>query len=165
VTTRTAFLVQRAAWDHNERDFGVAHVSCSYVWQGWHFSDYDRDHTNRADLRLVPVALFSDRTAAEREANRLIAEVRERQNPFRFGFDYGYVIGLPFGELFRHVESLGLAPPLCPPDDLWYREKTPIWSAWWDENCPNWTREQHAAAWELLYRIRFYEVTEIELED
>ncbi len=155
---RTAYLVQRTAWDHMDWEPAWVRVTGSMSLQGAVFDD-DRG------LRTVPVATLPFRAAAEAEARRLESEARGDYSPFWFGFDYDDVTGLPSAELAGRVAALGVSPPPDPPDDEDYGTKTAVWSAWWDEQSPTWTPGQRDAVWELFDKLHFYEVIEIELED
>ncbi len=124
------------------------------VWEEYHHQGLE--DTDGGPLRVPEVVLF-DRAAAERERERRELAVREMLNPFWFG---------PIRELssrdatavHARLRELGSFPvPLSYAD-------VDDWVAWWDRESANWTAEQRTAVWDMLDKIRLFEVIEIEVE-
>ncbi|QJW97551.1 hypothetical protein [Frigoriglobus tundricola] len=110
----------------------------------------------------VPEVILRDREAANRERSRRERAVRELLNPFWFGWGTPDDLTSLSAEEFRtRVRGLALSPPPPEPDN---DGDNANWTGWWDRESPHWTADQRAAVWDLLDKVRLYEVVEVELE-
>jgi hypothetical protein len=142
----TAFVVQEIGWNYNDE----------YFYRG---SDGETDDR--------PVRAFRTREGAEAHRRALEAdrEGMEQLNPFEFGQSLAAVTSLTSRELARRLTALGLEPPDIEPDEDDGGEEWLGWFEWWQDAGEQLTAEQNAQVWNLLDRIRFYEVLEVELHD
>jgi hypothetical protein len=136
---RVLFVVAGAYWHYNDQ---------------FHYRDQDG---------LTPYTAF--RTREQAEADRLENEEMARDmmelHPFQINglCDWSAWSSLPQEEAVERVTALGLPAP-----GPGYRD-TLDWEGWWDEQQEEMTGEQESAVWDLLDKIRFYEVVEIEFPD
>jgi hypothetical protein len=120
-----------------------------------HFQPLEKD--DGGPVR-VPEAVFLDRDAAERERARRELTAREVLNPFWLG-GVSTVSSLSEDKFRARLPELGFSP-LPPKPNSW--DATYL-AAWWDEESANWTAEQRSAVWDLLDKVRLFEVVEVEL--
>lgn len=110
----------------------------------------------------VPVAILTDRNAAQRERSRREATARELLNPFWLLYgDLESLTSLPEADLHERIRALGIAPPV--PIRGAFGERMD-WAAWWDAESPNWTAARCSAVWDALDKVKLFEVIECELE-
>jgi len=110
-----------------------------------------------------PVAIFTDRAAAEARHNELEREARALLNPFRFVEPYWlhHFTSLDRDELLEALRCL--APDTAPPEPHPYDGYD--WLGWWDRNVGRLSDQQREQAWQLLDKVHFYEVVETRLAD
>lgn len=151
-TPCAAYLIARVSRSSSE--LPRQHPS---FWEDMRFQPLTDEDEER--LVYVPEAVFADRAAAEIECARREREGRELLNPFWLG---GLEAATSLSEVaFRsRVSALGVpSPPLAPNT---YEHAHLV--VWWDTESPDWTADQRAAVWELLDKVRLFEVIETELE-
>jgi hypothetical protein len=108
----------------------------------------------------VPESLLFDRTAAKRERVRRELAAREVLNPFWLGY-LRDLSSQSEADVRERIRELGLPPPRPAHNPGGYDDD---WSDWWDQESPNWTPEQRHAVWDMLNKVRLYDVVEVELE-
>jgi hypothetical protein len=113
---------------------------------------------NNEDLgeRTVPVAISGSRHEAYALAHRLNLEARERLSPCFFTNGNFERSSLEADVVAERIFDLDILPP--DPNEEGFCQ-------WWEEHSPTWTDEQRNAVWDLFDNLRFYDVTEIPLED
>ena len=150
---RIAFLIVRASL--NTRDW----LALPSILDDEHYQPLDE--ADRGPVR-VPEALFAERFDAERDRTARELTARELLNPFwLFDGELKFLTSLPDAEFRDRLRALGLTPPL--PYAAHFGEMTDWW-LWWDTESANWTAEQRTAIWDLLDKVRLFEVVEVELE-
>jgi hypothetical protein len=98
------------------------------------------------------VRAFTSREKAEEFPRQRERKVRVNYNPFDMnGWGWEAWTSMPQEEFRRRVE----APGLTPPDGEWDSE-------WWDGR---WTEAQRQGVWDLIDKISFCEVAEVELPE
>jgi hypothetical protein len=103
-----------------------------------------------------PVRTFADRATAEATARDLEWDIRGRVNPFRCGGPrLHYQTAFDAARLYDWCLDHGLDPPGVTDDSA-------TWAAWWESHREGFTATQRAAVWEVLDRVRFYQVVEAE---
>jgi hypothetical protein len=142
------FLVARIGWKVETRNGGTD------IWE-------DLRNVAGEDRRFVPVAAFATRDAAEARTRELELEAARLFNPFcRLG-PLAAQTSLPEDDFRRLLGELVASLPDAPLDAA---GRTRFWRLWWEEYMPTWSDEVLAKVWDLLDRIRFYEVLEVEAE-
>lgn len=142
------YLVTRRSWDATYWEADV-HLTESYPYQTYFETE------PWEGFRTVPVALATTREEAEQVAARLEAEARADRNPMWFDTSWQS----PSEDYFRERQ---IVPPVV--SEHW-RDARNTLGAWWEEQSPTWTDDQRHAVWDLFDNLRFYDVTEIPLED
>lgn len=139
VPRRVLFVVAGAYWQYNDE---------------YHFRDADG---------LTPYTAFRTREQAEadRRENEEIARDVMDLHPFQINglCEWSAWSSLPQKEAVARVKALGLEPP-----GPGYN-KTLDWEGWWDAHLDDMSGEQETAVWDMLDKIRFYEVVEVESPD
>lgn len=111
----------------------------------------------------VPEAAFSTRAAAERERERRELAARELLNPF--WLDPVDSLSSCTETGFRErLREFGLTPPEPVRGPPQLGGDMGDWAPWWDAESGAWSDELRAAVWELLDKVRLFEVVETELE-
>ena len=131
--TTKAYIVQRIGWNYNDE----------YFYRG----EGEEDD--------VPVKAFRDRARAEAHLRQLHDEEAADWvglNPFEFGRRLADVTSLSGAELAARVQALGFPPPQVN-DEI---GEGYVWFEWWNEAMGD-------AVWQLLDRIRFFEIIEIDV--
>lgn len=106
---------------------------------------------------------FSVRARAEALCRRLEVEVREQvASPFLIAEDLWALTTLEEETFIERIRALGLPPPEGRP---YHGYVIRDWTHWYDEIVDQVTSEQREGLWELLDRVRFYQVREIRLID
>lgn len=150
MSVTTAYLVRRHAWD--DGPFHFPRICSSASYQGprgfWH---------EGVGPRSVPVLVFQTRQEAEAVAARLTREIRERLSPTLVSDGNLEQSSLEWDVLTEKLFALDILPPLTDDEEAF--------RVWWDEQSPTWTDDQRHAVWDLFDNLRFYDVTEIPLED
>ncbi len=145
---RTMYLIQRRGWDaQNWRKYTQLAESLPYQK---YFEEEEWE-----DFRNIPVAVTSTLTEANKAIAQLEVEARRDRNPFWFDTPWTQP---PKG----FFTAIGVEEPPVQ-ETRW--ENSDELLAWWDEHSPTWTDEQRNAVWDLFDNLRFYDVTEIPLED
>jgi hypothetical protein len=149
---RAAFLVVRASLSTVEGNFPSLFDDVNYQ---------PLEEADRGPLR-VPEAVFFNRPAAERDRDRRNVAARELLNPFwLFHGELEWLTSAPETEFRDRLRILGLTPPLSYATNF---GPSTDWWLWWDAESANWTAEQRSAVWDLLDKVRLFDVVEIELE-
>jgi hypothetical protein len=145
---RQAFVLVRLGWEQNYRD-----RSFSRVWAGEEGQSLGR-----------PVAVFSDRQAAQAHKKELERQERSALDPFTFvgpgDYDLRDVSSLSAEQFAARLEELVPKAPLPQPGE--YGE--PKWTEWWAKVADTLSDEQRQAVWGLLDRLEFYHVLPTQIE-
>jgi hypothetical protein len=124
----------------------------------WHYND---EYHYRQNDGLTSYKAFRTREAAEAERaeNEDFARHEMDMHPFQINglCEWEAWSSLPQDEAVARVEAMGLPPPGAGYGD------TLGWEDWWDEM--DLTFEQADAVWDMLDKIRFWEVIEVEVPD
>ena len=100
------------------------------------------------------VASFATFEEAEAERAKLEAKIRAKVNPFAYGEAVHHWTYLDEPRLRDWLMDHGIDPPEPKPNG------TSDWSAWWKKNQKQLGAEKCAAVWEILDKVRFYDVKE-----
>ncbi|MBY0461157.1 MAG: hypothetical protein K2V38_27865, partial [Gemmataceae bacterium] len=101
------------------------------------------------------VAAFESAEEAHAEQRRLEEGARALVNPLTGSLAPFEHSSMPELVLCDWMQDHGIDPPA--PNAVTGRRD---WAGWWKDSSPAWSAEQHAAAWQALDRVRFFEVTE-----
>lgn len=102
----------------------------------------------------VSVAAFDDRHEAEADCWRRELAVRERVNPFHCGLDLADLTHLPAYAFKDYLLDDSVRPAK-------YDSTAQIrWDKWWEKNSPAWNFDRTGRIWEVLDKVRFFEVAE-----
>jgi hypothetical protein len=102
----------------------------------------------------VSVAAFDDRHEAEADCWRRELAVRERVNPFHCGLDLADLTHLPAYAFKDYLLDDSVRPAK-------YDSTAQIrWDKWWEKNSPGWNFDRTGRIWEVLDKVRFFEVAE-----
>jgi hypothetical protein len=130
--------------------------------KGWSFDDYQQEFDHDPDAGGgVPVRAFASRARAEACARNLERAARKEVSPFVFG-DLGYLSSLSLEEFCDFLRTLKVRPP---PIESLERHPFARWREWWDEHAGGLSEGKRDAIWDMLDRLRFYEVVETELAE
>jgi hypothetical protein len=121
--------------------------------------------TEDADPRLGwPLAVFTDRQAAEARKEQLEREERSALNPFAFvgptEYDLQNVSSLSVEQFAARLKEL--APKARLPRLRRYGHRD--WVVWWARHADTLTEDQRQSVWGLLDRLEFYRVLPTEME-
>jgi len=148
----TAFLVVRNSLSTDSWDGAPPSLFDNFHYQ-------PREEAEGGPVRVPEVLLFDRETANCVRRERDLA-ARGLLNPFWLGIP-DELSSLSESEFRERTRELGLIPPI--PYGTSFGDVTDWW-LWWDAKSADWTTEQRAAVWDLLDKVRLYEVVEIELE-
>jgi hypothetical protein len=145
-----AYLVQQINWDYNDEYY--------FRWDGeaGELGDGEPD-------ALSPLQTFLRRTKAETYWRKLEERARGKQNPFDYGAlggdldDYSNLSPAEFRDRLRAVR-------LTPPSFGENGRLRDSLSEWWEREAPDMTPEQRSAVWDVLDRVRFYEIVQTTLD-
>jgi hypothetical protein len=128
----------------------------------WHYND--EYHYTKPD-GLTPYKAFRTREAAEAERERMEDGARDvmEMHPFQINGlgDWSAVSSLSQDEAAERVKALGLQPPVVAPHPYSEGKEMRDWETWWDE--VEMTPSQCNGVWDLLDKVRFWEVIEVEV--
>ena len=127
--------MQKVGWTYNDQ---------------WYYRDGMREDT--------PIVAYASRDRAE--AERVERERRERfeaGSPLEHGPDLEWCSGLNVAEFLRHLETIGVPVPEVEPGE------TPYWRDWWEMVEDDLTEEQRHAIWDVMGRVRLFEVIEVDV--
>lgn len=147
--TPTVYVVARIGWAIAPRPS-----------EGYTEVSPDLMNTAGEDRRFVPVAAFTTREAAEARMRELELEAARVFNPFlRVGPLYAFTTANLSDFILRLA---GIVDPLPASTFTTDSPNRRAWRVWWEEYVPTWSDAVLAKVWDLLDRIRFYEVLEVE---
>jgi hypothetical protein len=110
----------------------------------------------------TPLCCFRSRKQAEAYCRELEQQARRELSPFQFGEELELLTSLKKPALDRGLRQLGLKPPTA---KAFRAEWGGIdWRAWWDAVAADLTDAQREGIFDLLDRLRFYEVTQAEFD-
>jgi len=110
-------------------------------------------------VAYVPLRLFTDRPKAEEWANGLGRAARGQLNPFDLGYFITELTVLSEMELQERIVDLGLVPP----DEHPGLQAWSDWRGWWEATVGTMAEAQRDGVWDLLDRLRLYEVFPLDL--
>src|SRR5258708_5396653 len=120
---------------------------------GWYQPPHGDPYTRRIPA-ATPVATFDTFDEAEMHRRALEAEVREGENPFRFG---GASIFFQSSLDGPRLHDWLMDEAIDPPDsELRHSD----WRAWWYAFAHTWSEHQLAHAWAAFDKVRFFDVAE-----
>jgi hypothetical protein len=147
-TNSQAFVLVRLGWEESWEDRGFARV--------------ETEDAGRTLGR--PLAVFTDKQAAQARKEQLEREERSALNPFLFvaSDDYRFqdVSALSREQFAARLKEL--APKARLPRPSQYGERD--WVGWWEKYADTLTEEQRQSVWELLDKLEFYRVLPTEIE-
>jgi hypothetical protein len=143
-----AYVVQQVHWEYNDEYF------------------YRLDDETGEMGGPAPLCTFLSRVKAEAWWRKREELARGDQSPFDYGAldghldDYSTLSPAEFSDRLR---AAGVSPPSFGENG---RLRDCLWE-WWDRSVIAMTPEQRSAVWDVLDRVRFYEIVEttIDLEE
>jgi hypothetical protein len=150
----------------------------------WRYVDRSSPHLESEPAGAgFPLKVFADRAAADAHCRELDRAARAKCGcPFVFGRDgvpslpsLDDYTTTPTEVFFDWLEGQGLEPPAGqraaweayrqrPPSGDFNQDSWYAWVGWWVDNAGGWDAGLRERVWDMLDRVRFYEVVEVDLE-